>query len=240
MVKFKNKLTAAPEKAVKAIPNYSPQQKKLINVILSQEFSDLIDQSVISYFQKNHPGGFRDPDSLDREPVRVDVDFSKLDQIRSEAAEIQGKLLVPEEAPDISDNMSETWGETETTDMSYVPDASHTPDTAHTLPTQTPSDTPDTWTHFMTSLSRHQRQALMIILAGEKAGHTIPEKLGQLASQNHTLTEVLLETINEAALESLGDTLIEAGEGLFCIYDDYKQDLMRAVQEIGETGKVGA
>ncbi len=66
----------------------------------------------------------------------------------------------------------------------------------------------------------------MVILSGQD----VLDKLRQCAINNHTLTEVLIEQINEVALECIGDNIIETGNSLVYIYDDYRADLLRVIE----------
>ena len=47
----------------------------------------------------------------------------------------------------------------------------------------------------------------------------------ELAKQNNVLVEVLLESINEIALECVGDNIIETSETPIYIYEDYIENI---------------
>jgi len=214
IVKFKSKITAEAETMVQKIPNNTQNHILISKLMLTPSFSDLIDETVVTYFQKNHPNVFINPDSIYKKPVKVNVDFSKLSQIRSESAEIQDKLLITNEPPAIHYANSHIQENKENTGSMI--------DTNNMIKSD---ELLDEWIILASSLANNQRDVLSIILNGKD----VSEKLAQFAVNNHLMIEVLLEKINEIALEHIGDNIIETNDNPVYIYDDYANELNRVL-----------
>jgi len=228
ITKHKKKLTVDAKAMAQKIPCKTENQIMISNMMLKQEFSDLIDETVLIYFQKNHPNIFIDPDSIYKKPIKVNVDFSKLDQIRTEAAEIQEKLLVTEEPPDEVSIQENTFHQANTlhqekSDKIHKNIIENIPKNA-----SKPNEMLDKWGMLISSLTNIQRETVSIILEGV----AVSEKLAGLAISNHLLLEVLLEQINESALDYIGDNIIETGDSPVYIYDEYVNELFRVLKEI--------
>jgi len=71
------------------------------------------------------------------------------------------------------------------------------------------SDLPSEWTEFMVQLPEYELQALKVIV--EQAHPAAALK--HIAEENLTMPELLIDSINERALETVGDLLIDAGSG---------------------------
>ncbi|MCL2336197.1 MAG: TerB N-terminal domain-containing protein [Firmicutes bacterium] len=226
IVKFKYKLSVDAEAMVHRMPPNTKNYLQVAQLILAEEFGNLIDQTVLAYFQRHYPGVFNDPRSIYEQPAPVKVDFSKLEQIRSDAAEIQGKLLVTDE-PTVAD-LPEALSAPKkiAADPKTVPAPGKSKATPSESVKSELSESADEWVRLASSLAPEQRQALAIILSGRG----VEKKLNQLAVSRHLLVEVLLESINEAALENIDDNIIETGSSPVFIYEDYRSDLSRVLK----------
>ena len=150
------------------------------------------------------------------EPVHVDM--SNLGKIRAEAQETQDKLIVPE------DEVSGVAKRKPTTDKTAKPtDAPPKPTPTNTLATPpekapAPSETGTPWQRLHTALTDIEREALRLVLAGES--------LAVFAKEKFIMLEVLLDAINEKAVDHVGDALLELDDTVV-LYDDYLQDVKR-------------
>lgn len=215
ILKFKYKLSANGETAAEKIPNNTHQHVQITTLMKSPDFGDLIDRTVVEYFQKNHPGVFSNPETVYTKPVKVNVDFSKLAQIRNEASEILEKLSITQEEPDKA-NMAD-----DASTVNY--------DNLIKMGKPTPNvESANEWGGLVANFTDMQKKAISIILAGQ----AVSNQLQLLSAENHMLTEVLLESINEAALEHIGDNIIETGESPVYVYDEYTDHLHRALKEV--------
>lgn len=215
ILKFKYKLSANGETAAEKIPNNTQNQVQIAKLMKSPEFGDLIDRAVVEYFQKNHPGVFSNPDTVYKKPVKVNVDFSKLEQIRNEASEIQDKLLISQEEPD----------EAKRADNASAVTHNNSKEQDRPAPI---AESANEWDRLISNLTDMQKKAIFTILTGQ----AVSDKLQLLSTENHLLTEVLLESINEAALEHVGDNIIETGESPVYVYDEYIEYLNRAFKGV--------
>ncbi|MBW4472125.1 MAG: hypothetical protein KME45_17200 [Stenomitos rutilans HA7619-LM2] len=87
------------------------------------------------------------------------------------------------------------------------------PRTATLLPksitTESPSGLPQEWTDFMVQLPEYELQTLKVIV---EQNHPATA-LKHLAEDNLTMPELLIDAINERALETIGDLVIDATAG---------------------------
>ena len=144
---------------------------------------------------------FRD---LTKTVVRVDP--SALARIRQEALATQGALIV-EEQPAQSLFASAPA-------VSPAPD----PDLFADLPDAETASVPDAWDGLKSALDDHERQALAVVLRGGD--------IRAFADQCGVMTEVLLDGINEKAMDCIGDNLMDEG---FALYDDYKEQVKELI-----------
>lgn len=136
----------------------------------------------------------------------VSVDLGNLTQIRREAFDTQGKLLVPDE-----------------NDSAKAP----VPEPSPPLPvipapiaSSAPTGTSDVWLEFKASLSATELEALGVALS--------QGSLSSFAREHATMLEVLVDSLNEKAMDHIGDAIMEVDDPLI-IYDEYLQDLKRLV-----------
>ena len=143
----------------------------------------------------------------------VVVDHDALSRIRQEAMVIQEKLIVPEQ------------------EKQFIPDVpvqkplSSSPTTMQDKPSMLPPEalpSPITgaWESLKNELTEIEIKALSVVLQGDK-------ELKKYADECGVMLEVLVEGINEKALDFVGDSLLDEE---FVLYDDYKEhvkDLIR-------------
>lgn len=87
------------------------------------------------------------------------------------------------------------------------------PRTATLLPSiaaeKSTADLPSEWTEFMMQLPEYELQVLKVIVEQTNPAAA----LKHIAEENLTMPELLIDSINERALETVGDLLIDAGSG---------------------------
>jgi len=143
-------------------------------------------------------------DQHTHEPVHVEL--SDVGKIREEALETQERLIVPEEAvvSVLPMKVSSTIEPSQTSDETTL--------------ANTPSITTDTnpWQQLHTALTDMEREALTIVCTGQSLAHFARDKFIML--------EVLVDGINEKAMDIVGDSLLAIDETV-TIYDDYRLDV---------------
>jgi hypothetical protein len=77
-----------------------------------------------------------------------------------------------------------------------------------------PSPASGIWKEFKDRLSEHEVKALEVVLCGSD--------LKAFADECAVMTEVLIDAINEKAMDCIGDNLMDDE---FSIYDDYKEQV---------------
>lgn len=97
------------------------------------------------------------------------------------------------------------------TDSESLQSRSAQPRTATLLPNapETASGLPSEWTDFMVQLPEYELQALKVIV---EQSHPAAA-LKHLAEDNLTMPELLIDSINERALETIGDLVVDANAG---------------------------
>jgi predicted nucleic acid-binding Zn-ribbon protein len=74
---------------------------------------------------------------------------------------------------------------------------------------KTSSDLPSEWTEFMVQLPDYELQVIKVLVEQNRPAAV----LKHIAEENLTMPELLIDSINERALETIGDLLIDAGSG---------------------------
>lgn len=143
----------------------------------------------------------------------VTVDRENLAKIRREALETQEKLLVPEEAAEVLNEGSQL----KVTPVSVL-ELKDIDELQQVMPLEPAQSSP--WKDFNSALTQTERQALLLILRGDA-------DIRQFADAHGVMQEVLADGINEKAVDTVGDSLLDDE---FRIYDDY----LEQVQEILE------
>jgi uncharacterized coiled-coil DUF342 family protein len=94
------------------------------------------------------------------------------------------------------------------------------------------------WANFATLLPKYEVQALTAI-----ARHASPgQRLKQIAEANHTMPELLIDAINERALETIGDILLEPSSqaGTPVIAQEYESSVQAILRAYDRTKKAQA
>ena len=76
-------------------------------------------------------------------------------------------------------------------------------------PDKTSSDLPSEWTELMVQLPEYELQVIKVLVEQNRPAAA----LKHIAEENLTMPELLIDSINERALDTIGDLLIDAGSG---------------------------
>jgi hypothetical protein len=87
-------------------------------------------------------------------------------------------------------------------------------------------DLPEEWAEFRAALKEHQHQALRAILTMEDPG----QELARIADESALMPEFLIDSINELALDTVGDIIIEPGSTPPAIEEEDLDLVRRLVQ----------
>jgi len=204
ITRFKFKLSPNTSSVISTLKYSNYKNKALYTLLADPKFDEIIDNSVVAYFQKNHPRVFNNSNAPYEKPVVVEIDTSKLDKIRSEAEEIQEKLTIATEVEEMINDITINNMPTVVEEKIIVDNAAK-----------------NEWEQLFYNLSSVQRLTITTILSNSR----FDDKLSELAKQNNVLVEVLLESINEIALECVGDNIIETSETPIYIYEDYIENI---------------
>lgn len=144
--------------------------------------------------------------------IVVSVDHEALSRIRKEALITQEKLIVPEE----EDQLIPFIPVQETLDLSTMT----MKDTASIQPKAEESPIKSPWDNLKNSLTDIEIKALDILFYDNS-------KLKKYADECGIMLEVLVDGINEKAMDFVGDNLIDEE---FVLYDDYKEQVKELIR----------
>ena len=144
----------------------------------------------------------------------VNVDKASLSRIRKEAFLTQEKLVVPEEEKQFEPVLP-----TQKPNLSY----SAIQDMPYTLSSQAPetleTSVYEPWESLKNILTNIEIEALSVVLHGEI-------ELKKYADECGIMLEVLVDGINEKAMDFIGDNLLDDE---FVLYDDYKEQVKELI-----------
>lgn len=140
----------------------------------------------------------------------VKVDHGALSRIRQEALTTQEKLIVPEQ-----DELVFTAPTPLNFSLPALKDVSSIPP-----PGEESASLSDSWEGLKNVLSEIETKALLIVMLGES-------DIKQFADEHGVMLEVLIDGINEKAMDFVGDNLLDDE---FTIYDDYIEQVKEMVE----------
>ena len=208
------------------LANDVKNREKAAAVVLNDEFTKIIEKSTDKFCDKNgifpqKKAAKKSEDEFVYEAKKVEIDVSKLAQIREQADEIAKKLIVDEnlneepavdfpkisevEIPEIEDKTRRISDDDFSEKISDYSGLSAV------------SEEKSGWEGFAEKLSENERKLLSVIYEkGDCAG---------FCREKGLLPETVFEEINAAAIEFIGDIVIENGE----IIPDYRQEIAEIV-----------
>lgn len=199
---------------------------KAAAAVLNEEFPKIIERAADKFCDEN--GIFPPKKSADisddefiYEAKNVEIDVSKLADIREQADEIARKLIVGEESEEIADEaMTEPEGQLDIPEIEEKARQISDDEFSERISGYSVlSEEKSGWECFAEGLSEDERAVLRIMYEnGDIAGFCRGSGL---------LPETVFEKINAAALEFVGDIVIENGG----IVPDYRQEIAEYVLE---------
>lgn len=150
----------------------------------------------------------------ERNKTIVTIDKSALNKIRVEALQTQEKLSIDE-----SNFEPNTIFHNEIKDNIYEDEIKDVKknEQKHTTQ-QNSSEQVDVWHSFKSQLNEIEIKALNIIIYDDS-------KIKKFADENSIMIEVLVDSINEKAFDSIGDNILEIDTSII-IYDEYLEKLV--------------
>lgn len=206
LYQFKYKLTAEVSSIKKKIVG-----KHIATLIQNPDFDKTIDDAVAEYFEQNYSRIFPESLTAFEKPVEIKIDMSKLHKIREDANIIREKLTIEDDM-----NADESLEEQNT--VTLIKEVKTEPQKHFDNPVKA----------FCDSLTEIQRQSLMILANGESN----MTALASFAEKNQIMLEVLLEDINELAIDIIGDNIIETADVNLFIYDEYLEELKLELERL--------
>lgn len=146
----------------------------------------------------------------------VSIDESVLNKIRIESLQTQEKLIIPES--DFEQIAIFTINDEEDVELIATENHLDKNDEELHLTQQKQFKQNDIWIIFKNSLSTIELEALAIILKGDN-------QIKQFADNMGIMLEVLVDSINEKAFDSIGDNILEIDFSVN-IYDDYRDKII--------------
>lgn len=213
---FRHKITPN----IKTVLDDFSNRDKLCRAVNESEFAQIIPNAVNEWCGKNGifpPRKERASVAFAEErppkpPVNVEIDVSKLAQIRAESDEIARKLIVEEAEIDIEEAVAEITERI--TDESFSDKISEYAEAARqtSAAERDFSSLDNCWQDFAMSLNEQQTEVLGALLNGSAES---------LCREKYIFPETIYEEINTLSLDFVGDVVIENGE----IIADYVKEI---------------
>lgn len=216
---FNRRITAKLDAVIECVDN----RAKLTQAITDPEFAKVIPRAVDEYCRKN---GIRSPEkamksSEGEERVyytsqKVEIDVSKLDEIRRQSDEITRKLIVDIEPDEPAEAVSEE--EFSEAMEECKEELSPREEEAFALADGDPifNELDADWQSFARDLIPSHIRVLKALLGGNARA---------FCRENGMLPETVFEEINTSSLSAFGDVVIECGE----LVADYVEDVRKIV-----------
>lgn len=235
---------------ISMIKNELANRSKLQNAVSDKAFETLISDAVDIYCRQNDigapakPNKRSDDSAVDYTAVRVEIDVSKLGEIREQAERNTELLIIPEENLS-EDRMREITGSveddefseavaaaSETEDVSndnkggsigiltsdkFVITAPENIDGAVNIPDGALDELPEEWREFALGLVPIHIPVMR---------HIIDGTISEFCREHGMFAQTLYEEINSEALDAIGDIIIEDGRFI----EDYKDNVTRLLK----------
>lgn len=167
---------------------------RLTGIELPKDLQNIIDQLITESISSICP-------PLPKPVVRID--FGKVSRLEKESDEVREMLL-----QSISQEPSLSIASPENQEYETGPSDSHIDQEHLKSSVVSPSSTPpNVWAEFVSRLSDFQVETLMAIIQGSD----VVDKITQIATRNLLMPELLIDMINELALDATGDIIIVPG-----------------------------
>jgi len=172
---------------------------------------------------------------------KVKIDLTEIERLRRESDQVFELLQVEEEELLASPQVSDQASHQATNQLTEQTGVETTADSPSDLTTQAASDSlitdnpsldqstfdglPEEWAEFAMQLSPYHFEALDAIVTENEAS----EKLNEMAQAQATMPAMIIDGLNEMALEAIGDIIIEAYPTPHVIEEEYVEALREMV-----------
>lgn len=190
---------------------------KLTAAVENAEFETVIPKAVNKFcdkmgiFPKKKNAKTTDSEYSEYVREKVEIDVSKLEKIREESDELAKKLVIPEELPEEIPEIDEE----KITEISVKISEDDFSERTEQF-TELADNSEDGWQILAWCLTAVQIAALDALTKGKGA---------EFCRERGLLPETVYEQINTAALENIGDVIIENGE----ILEDYSEEIEKII-----------
>jgi hypothetical protein len=209
---YKYKLSPNIKTVISSLSYCSNFSKHLNKVLSNPDFDATIDMTVQSYFNIDYPNINKINLKAEVAPnIKIEIDTKKLEQIRKESLQIQERLIVEDDVPEELEN-------------------SHLPNVEESfLEKIMPAniDECNEWVILHQSLSQYQIEAIKVIYDENNVSNQLKD-IARVSGDG--LAEVLLEGINQIAIDCIGDNIIETANLPVYIYEDYREEIRRMIR----------
>lgn len=219
------------------LQNDLKNRTKLMEATSEPDFPKIITGAVDEYCRKN---GIRPAEKAPKTPKtafdeyaaysapKVEIDVSKLDEIRSNSEVIARKLMIDEETeqdvPDMSERIAAQIGDDEFSELieDYKEELSPEDDEEFPLQSGNPlfEELDSDWQAFANDLTPIQLETLKALINGN---------VRAFCKERGLLPETVFEEINTTALAVFDDVVIEGGE----VVSDYFEEIAKIVKAAG-------
>lgn len=253
---YKYKLTTDKHRFIHDI-GHEKLTMTLYKLLSGKKLDEIIENSVSSFLSKEHPAFMTGMEQVPPKEVVLSIDTNQLNRIRDESLEIQDKLSagnceeadsgnsqVPLPFASINENEKSTEGvfpgsqpklsyTVEGKKVSYTVEEKKVSAKEVQKPLSTEeqeSGVSDQWAELAGLLKPVHFEVLNLLL--QTPGNAAARELTELSKKENKLVEVLYEEINEAALEIIGDNLLDTADLYPDIYEDYRSAVRNMLKEL--------
>lgn len=244
---YKYKLTTDKHRFIHDI-SHEKLTKTLYKLLSGKKLDEIIKNSVSLFLSKEPPAFMTGREQVPPKEVVLSIDTNQLNRIREESLEIQDKLSVgnceeagrgtPQEPLPFA-SISEQEKSTGKVLSERKPELSYSAEekmvSAKEVRPLPPSGeqepgVADQWAELAGLLKPVHFEILNLLL--QTSGNAAARELTELSKKENKLTEVLYEEINEAALEVIGDNLLDMADLYPDFYEDYRSAVRNMLKEL--------
>lgn len=222
------------EDILKDIQYYSNiKEKKIIKTIYKLNITEIIEKTVQEYlnYKKiprdifNQKKNKKEEHTEEIKPIEIEFNVDQFDMIRQKAELIQKALIIEEDC----DNEKKIEEKYEPEGIKIV--ATNVKQEApikseNIVSNNEENNTNDVFEKFVYSLSEVEKEVVKVFIKKEN----VIEQIQNISRRENYMLEVIVSTINNKALETIGDTIIESN--MESIYQDYEQEIKEIIEKI--------
>ena len=212
---------------------WSYEDKELTKTIYKMELSKIVETEVLKHLEETKIPKMackkKKIENEEEKEEKVEIVFNqeKFDEIRKKSEEIQSKLIIEEEQNKIEEKPIEQI-QTEEKDFKEIKQEKNENkarleenfNESNTLKKNTEENM---FKLFVNSLSETEKEIIKILLEKQD----VEKRIFEVAKKQNEMLEVVISNINDKALETIGDTLVEAD--MKSIYEDYENEINKVL-----------